>query len=90
MTKPGSDSRPPLRKAGDADVHPSAPSEEPAFLRRGATTSDALGSPDKDRPVDLGVQVPKSLRKAVRQEAERRGVTVDEVVAEALRDRMPR
>ena len=92
MSTPPTDGRLPLRKAGDADVHPTtpAPAEEPAFLRRGATTADALGSPDKDRLVDLDVQVPKSLRKAVRQEADRRGITPDEVVAEALRDRTAR
>jgi hypothetical protein len=46
--------------------------------------------PDKDKLVDLGVQVPKSLRKSVRQEAGRRGMTVDEVVADALRARLGR
>jgi hypothetical protein len=81
--------RPGLRKAGDADVHPTTPqnSDESSLLRVGSTTADAIGSPDKDKLVDLGVQVPKSLRKSVRQEAGRRGITVDQVVAEALRDR---
>lgn len=86
----GGGTRPSLRKAGDADVHPSAPGQavgEPSLLRRGATTADSIGSPDKDKLVDLGVQVPKSLRKSVRAEAARRGLTVDSVVAEALRDR---
>ena len=85
--------RPGLRKAGDSDVHPSTPvgtSDEPSLLRVGATTADAIGMPDKDKLVDLGVQVPKSLRKSVRQEAKRRGMTVDEVVAEALRLRATR
>ena len=85
--------RPPLHKAGDADVHPSTPPVTPdeAPLRRvGATTADAIGMPDKDKMVDLGVQVPKSLRKSVRQEAGRRGMTVDEVVADALRARLAR
>ena len=81
----------PLGKAPDAAIHPSTPVlDEPAFLRAGASTADALGSPDKDKLVDLGVQVPKSLRKSVRAEAERRGVTADQVVAEALRERTPR
>ncbi len=85
--------REPLRKAGDADVHPTTPfghGDEPGFARRGSTTSDAIGPPDKDKLVALAVQVPKSLRKAVRAEAERRGISVDEVVAEALRDRSVR
>jgi len=85
--------RPSLRKARDSDVHPSTPPstpEESSLLRVGATTADAIGMPDKDKLVDLGVQVPKSLRKSVRQEASRRGMTVDHVVAEALRDRTVR
>jgi hypothetical protein len=85
--------RPALRKAGDADVHPSTPpstQEDSSLLRVGATTADAIGMPDKDKLVDLGVQVPKSLRKSVRQEASRRGITVDQVVAEALRLRTSR
>jgi hypothetical protein len=86
----GGFARPTLQKAGDADLHPSTPpvlAEEPFLQRIGASTADAVGSPDKDRLVDLGVQVPKSLRKAVRAEARRRGITVDHLVAEALRDR---
>jgi hypothetical protein len=82
--------RPPLRKAGDTDIHPSTPpstTEDSSLLRVGATTADAIGMPDKDKLVDLGVQVPKSLRKSVRQEAKRRGISVDHVVAEALRIR---
>jgi hypothetical protein len=82
-----------LRKAGDSDVHPSTPpttADEAPLLRVGATTADAVGMPDKNKLVDLGVQVPKSLRKSVRQEAARRGMTVDEVVAEALRMRLGR
>jgi hypothetical protein len=85
--------RPALHKAGDSDVHPSTPpptGDDMSLLRVGATTADAVGMPDKDRLVDLGVQVPKSLRKSVRQEAKRRGITVDAVVAEALRTRPAR
>jgi hypothetical protein len=86
----GGPGRPALRKAGDADLHPSTPQEaaaEPSFLRRGLTTADSVGMPDRDKLVDLGVQVPKSLRKSVRAEAQRRGMTVDQLVAEALRER---
>lgn len=81
--------QPGLRKAGDADLHPSTPVHvDEAELRRiGASTADAVGGPDRDRLVDLGVKIPKSLRKQVRAEAKRRGVSVDEVVAEALRAR---
>jgi hypothetical protein len=85
--------RPTLAKAPDAHLHPSTPQAEPAeqsLLRGGITVSDSVGGPDRDKLVDLGVQVPKSLRKLVRAEAKRRGITVDEVVAEALRDRAVR
>ena len=50
-------------------------------------TADSVGMADRDKLVDLGVQIPKSLRKGVRAEAKRRGMTVDALVAEALRDR---
>ena len=86
-------SRAGLRKAGDHDVHPSTPqggSEESPLLRKGLHTSDSVGAPDRDKLVDLDVQVPKSLRKLVRAEAKRRGISVDELVAEALRDRAVR
>ena len=82
--------RPRLQKASDADVHPSTPqydATESALRRPGSSTADSLGAPDKDKLVTLEVRVPKSLRKAVRQEAERRGVSVDQVVTEALRNR---
>jgi hypothetical protein len=85
--------RPTLGKAPDAHLHPSTPQADPAepsLLRKGMNVSDSVGGPDRDKLVDLGVQVPKSLRKLVRAEAKRRGITVDEVVAEALRDRAVR
>ncbi len=86
-------SREGLRKAPDADLHPSTPlggPSEPSLLRRGATTADSVGAPDRDKAVKLEVAVPKSLRKAVRAEAKRRGISVDDLVAEALRNRAPR
>lgn len=84
---------PGLRKAGDAHLHPSTPQggvEEPSLLRRGASTADSVGSPDRDKPVGLEVTIAKSLRKSIRAEAKRRGVSVDEIVAEALRTRTMR
>lgn len=82
--------RPRLAKADDADLHPSTPVDDTAestLRRRGVTTGDSVGMPDKDKPVTLEVKIPKSLRKSVRAEAKRRGVSVDDIVAEALRDR---
>jgi hypothetical protein len=89
----GPPARPGLRKAGDSDVHPSLPSvdsTEPSLLRPGNSTADAVLGADADKPVTLEVTVPKWLRKSVRAEAKRRGVTVDEVVADALRERPTR
>lgn len=86
-------SEPGLRKAPDAHLHPSTPQagvEEPSLLRKGMNAADSVGGPDRDKLVTLEVQVPKSLRKTVRSEAKRRGISVDEVVAEALRDRTVR
>jgi predicted HicB family RNase H-like nuclease len=84
---------PGLRKAPDADLHPSTPvvaEGQASLLRVGATAADAVGGPDRDKLVDLDVKVPKSLRKAVRAEAKRRGMSIDALVAEALRDRTAR
>ena len=81
---------PGLRKAADADLHPSTPvvaEGSASLLRVGATAADAVGGPDRDKLVDLGAKVPKSLRKSVRAEAKRRGISVDQVVADALRQR---
>jgi len=87
--------RPGLRKAPDADLHPSTPVDaaagpDPAWLSGRSSTADSVGMPDKDRQVTLEISLPKSLRKAIRQEAKRRGVSVDDVVVEALRDRPSR
>ncbi len=90
---PEATERPPLRKAGDADLHPSLPAAgpaEPSLLRPGASTADAVLGPDSDKPVELTVTVPKSLRKSVRAEAKRRGRSVDDIVIDALRERTVR
>jgi len=82
-----------LRKAADADVHPSTPvvdTTEPSWLHGGTSTADSVGRPDNDKPVTLEVTITKSLRRAVRQEAKRRGISIDALVAEALRERTSR
>lgn len=66
--------RPALRKAPDADVHPTthiAP----------ATTGDAvLGG----KEVELTVRVPKKLRKRLKKAASKSGLTVDQIATIAL------
>ena len=85
--------RPALSRAVDADVHPvtgrvplaqtSGSSSTRGFkpTRGGPTTSDALLGNASDKLVDLGVRVPKSLRKRLRQQAKARRVSVDELTA---------
>jgi hypothetical protein len=93
VTPPSGESpRAGLRKAADSDLHPSTPpiADEPTWVKGGNSTADSVGMPDKDRLVTMEVSIPKSLRKSVKQEAKRRGMTVDEVVADALRLRPSR
>ena len=84
--------RPALKRATDRGVHPVAPPADEVgaiAVVAGRSTADAV-SPKKDKLVDLGVKVPKSLRKALREEADRRGMTVDQLVQILLGDRATR
>lgn len=63
-------------------------SKNPLIAGRGKATSDTIRGTSKGKNVDLGVKVPKSLRKALRAEAVRRGIKVDELVTILLNDRM--
>jgi hypothetical protein len=94
--------RPALSRAPDADVHPVtgriAPSPEPRTpagksfkpVGGGPTTADAIMGAAGDKLVDLGVRVPKSVRKKLRQQAKARGVSVDDLVASILTAALPR
>ena len=84
--------RPALRKAADADVHPSLPavaeqSHEDLSTRAGASASDTMRPPAKDKLVELSVEIPKSLRKELRKRAEEQGMTLDALVTLYLRNR---
>lgn len=81
------DERAPLRKAGDDRLHPSATHARESTIDLRGNTADSVTKPGSEKPVRLEVRIPKSLRKSVRKEAERRGVTVDEVVIDALASR---
>lgn len=86
--------RPALSRASDADLHPVSGKPVPAVgatgqertlgKGKGATTSDTLRGPAKDKLVDLGVRVPKSVRKRLRTAAKERDITVDDLVARIL------
>ncbi|MDD2857476.1 MAG: hypothetical protein PHU75_02255 [Candidatus Nanopelagicales bacterium] len=83
--------RPALSRATDAIWHPTLPREqaERAPLNSGAT-SDALLGPKEDKLVELRLELPKSLRRALRTEAEARGLTVDQLVAMVVRSYLKR
>lgn len=65
----------------DAEGKPKAKSLKPG---KGASAADAITGPAKDKYVDLGSRVPKSVRKRLRAEAKAQGVTVDDLVARIL------
>jgi hypothetical protein len=84
--------RPALRKAADANVHPSMPavaeqSHEDLSTRAGSSASDTMRPPAKDKLVELSVEIPKSLRKELRKRAEEQGMTLDALVTLYLRNR---
>jgi hypothetical protein len=56
---------------------------------RGATAADAITGPPKDKYVDLGARVPKSVRKRLRAEAKAQGVDPDDLVARILDAYLP-
>lgn len=87
MTEPR-EPRPALRKAPDGRVHPATPTVPSTISLGGGATSDALRGKSKDKLVDLGVRVPKSLRRRVREIAEDQGATADDVVTAILRERL--
>jgi hypothetical protein len=94
--------RPALSRAADADVHPvtgrtavslgAGRSAGRSFkpTKGGPTTADSIMGAAGDKLVDLGVRVPKSVRKKLRQQAKARGVSIDELVANILTAALPR
>lgn len=56
---------------------------------KGATAADAITGPPKDKYVDLGARVPKSVRKRLRAEAKAQGVTVEDLLARILDAYLP-
>ncbi len=74
--------RPALRKAADADIHPTTHSPLSS-----ATAGDAvLGGKD----VELTVRVPKKLRKQLKKVASKGGLTVDQIVTIAVAEEVQR
>ncbi len=94
--------RPALSRAADAHVHPVTGRRAPSIsagepvgksfkpTKGGPTTADAIMGAAGDKLVDLGVRVPKSVRKKLRQQAKARSVSVDDLVASILSAALPR
>ncbi|MDO8732431.1 MAG: hypothetical protein Q7L55_07665 [Actinomycetota bacterium] len=80
-----------LSRANDAVWHPTLPRElgERAPLNSG-NTSDALLGPKEDKLVELTIEIPKSIRKALRADAAKRGMSVDALVAMLARTYLQR
>ena len=69
--------RPALHRATDGSVHPATPTTKSAG-------SSQAAEPFTGKPVRLAVEVPKKLRKSLRETAEASGRSVDDVVVQAL------
>lgn len=73
--------RPALRKAADADVHPTT------YIASPNSTGDAvLGG----KEVEITVRIPKKLRKEIRRIAKLDEVSVDQVVTNAVANEVQR
>ena len=71
--------RPALRKAPDADIHPTTQSP--------ANTGDSVF---EGKRVPLEVKVPKKMRKRAREQAKAAGLTLDEFVTTAIAEELRR
>ena len=91
MTTPMPEQRRALRRSADRELHPVTPPPGDALPAQPARREAPAGAPArKDKQVKLSVRMPKSLRAALREEAERRGMSVDELVVILLGDRITR
>lgn len=97
--------RPALGRAPDADLHPVSgrplPGRVPGGAKagktkskslkpgKGGTAADAITGPAKDKYVDLGARVPKSVRKRLRAEAKAQGVATDDLLSRILDAYLP-
>ena len=86
-TSPAAELAAPAKKHRDKEKSKSS-KKNPLKVGRGKATSDTIRGTAKGKNVDLGVKVPKSLRKALRAEAVRRGIKVDDLVTILLNDRI--
>lgn len=73
-------------KEGKGGSKPKTKSLKPG---KGATAADAITGPPKDKYVDLGARVPKSVRKRLRAEAKAQGVAADDLLTRILDAYLP-
>jgi hypothetical protein len=89
MSRP--EPRPALQRSDDGSVHPAAPRVAPEQHLHPVLHAPTVATPPQTpdaaftgKPSKLNVEIPKDLRKQVRQVAEHDGTSVDAVVTEAL------
>ncbi len=79
--------RPALRKSGDSTVHPvlETRSSQPKHIGQDATqfgnASDSVKLPRKEKLVEVPIVIPKSLRKKLKSEAKKQGISINELIA---------
>ncbi len=77
--------RPALKRSADASVHPTlSPTGSSLKKRKGSATSDTLRDPRGEKMVEITISIPKSLRKQLKSEAKRQGVSVDDLIRTLL------
>lgn len=82
--------RPVLRKSVDSSVHPvlNDANAEPKPIGHNAArfgnASDSVKRSRKDKPVEMSITIPKSLRKKLKSEAKHQRITVDELIKSRL------
>ncbi len=82
--------RPALRKSVDSSLHPVLDDGivEPKHIGQDAAkfgnASDSVKLSRKDRPVEMSITIPKSLRKKLKAAAKNQGITIDELIASRL------
>jgi hypothetical protein len=82
--------RPALRKSVDSSVHPVLDDAETEPKRIGqdavrfGNASDSVKLSRKDKPVEISITIPKSLRKKLKAAAKNQGITVEELIASRL------
>lgn len=82
--------RPVLRKSVDSSIHPVLDdvTAEPKHIghdsARFGNASDSVRHSRKDKPVEMRITIPKSLRKKLKAEAKHQRITVDELITSRL------